>query len=212
MTARPTDIDLDPAAYVAKGNGSLVFDHPDDPHTLLKVPRERTPKKLRRRLSAALRPDKRRFGKYREWHREYEEYIAAIRKAGALPHCLPVPRGFVQTSIGPAFAVEKITDEGSNDMALTVKDYLATHDPEPLRAPLARFFEDVARYRLVFFDLKLHNQCVVRDASGVPVRVVSIDSIGESTLFKFRRWSTTAHSYWLNRERRAFMEKVFDAQ
>lgn len=202
-------IELDPEGYIAKGNGSLVFLHPTDPGILLKVPRDRRQKRLRRRISAVLRPGKRRFGKYREWYREYEEYIAAVCKAGTLPRCLPEPRGFVDTSLGPAYAVEKISDEGTGALALTVEAYLDDFGSQDLEAALNRFFDEVERYRIIFFDLKLYNLCVIRDVSGKPVRVVSIDSIGENTLLQTRKWSARAYEYWLKRAREDFMDRVF---
>ena len=201
-------IELAPDGYIARGNGSMVFRHPTDPGTLLKIPVAARPERLRRRLSGVVRPSKRRFGGYREWFREYDEYIAAIRKAGALPGCLPAPRGFVQTTLGPAFAVEMIRDLTDGALALTVEAYLDAHDPHTLRPALDRFFEEVARLRIVFFDLRLYNLCVVRDGSGVPVRVVAIDSIGENTLLGVRKWSALSHRLWLRHARADFMRRV----
>ena len=202
-------LELDPDGYIAQGHGSLVFNNPDDPHMLLKISKEKRPPKLRRRISRLLRPNKRRLGQYREWHREYEEYIATIRKAGKLPKCLPEPRGFVQTNLGPAYAVEKISDESSTDLALTVEGYLKDHDPENLRGVIDQFFAEVMRYQIIFFDLRLYNLCVVRDVSGNPIRIVSIDSIGESTVLQVRKWSSAAYRYWFLKARKKLMMSVF---
>ena len=203
------ELTLDPEGYIASGRGSLVFNHPNDPKILLKIPKEKRPPKLRRRISRSLRPNKRRLGKYREWHRETEEYIAAMRKIGGLPSCLPAPRGFVQTNLGPAYAVEKISDENSTDLALTVEEYLKDHDAQELRGVIDKFFEDVGRYRIIFFDMRLYNLCVVRDASGNPVRIVSIDSIGEATVLQVRKWSSTAYKHWFEKTRKKFLNAVY---
>ena len=202
-------IQLDPKGYVGKGNGPLVFNHPSDPSILLKIPRDRKRLKLRSRITASLRPSKRRYGTYREWHREYEEYIAAVRKAGGLPQCLPQPRGFVQTNLGPAYAVEKVSDENSTEMALTVEGYLKDYDAQDLRGVIDTFFEDIERYRIIFFDMKLYNLCVVRDASGKPIRIVGIDSIGEATVLQVRKWSSKAYKHWLEKTRKNFLNAVY---
>jgi len=201
-------IELDPEAYIAKGNGSFVFVAPYDQGILLKVPVEKRPSRLRRRLTSYLRPSKRRFGMFREWQTEYDEYIAAIHKTGALPRCLPQLHGFVQTNLGPAFAVEKITDENTTDIALTIENYVKNNDPATLQPALDKFFEEVQTSRIVFFDMKLYNLCVVRDASGAPVRVVAIDSIGENTVIKVRRWSRKLYDMWLSKTRADFMDRV----
>ena len=200
---------LDPEGYIASGRGSLVFNHPNDPKILLKIAKETRPAKLRRRMSRSLRPNKRRLGKFREWHRETEEYIAAMHKIGGLPSCLPAPRGFVQTNLGPAYAVEKISDENSTDLALTIEGYLKDHDAQELRPAIDSFFEYVERYQIIFFDMKLYNLCVVRDASGKPIRIVSIDSIGEATVLQVRKWSSKAYKHWFEKAREKFLNAVY---
>ncbi len=197
----PTFIDLSSAVLCGEGGGSRVYYHPDFDNVLLKVPKNRKIVKLRRKVTAFLRPSKIRFGAYREWYSEYEEYIAALNKLGKCPDFLPRYLGFVDTSNGPAIMVEKAHDEGSTDIALTLAAYVGGEDNDVIIKLLEDFFAKIAHYRIVFFDLGPRNLCVIRDINGSPVNITCVDGLGEFVFIRARVWSKLAYHFWHKRER-----------
>ena len=198
-------LDLDPRCYLAKGGGSLVFQHPERPDWLIKVFRpKRSPNRWRR-----LRPMRRKYGRMHEWMLEYDHYIRTLHRIGHCPDYLPRMFGFADTSLGPGQVVEKVTDAGSPEMARTVRQYIAEGGEwPPLERAIERFFDQVGRDRVVFWDLSPSNLCVVADRAGRPVRLVAVDGLGERTLIPLRSSVGWARAIWHAQSRRRFLAEA----
>lgn len=138
---------------------------------------------------------------YREWHSEYEEYIAALKKIGQCPDFLPRYLGFVNTSYGTALVVEKAHDEGSTNVASTLDAFIGTSDCGRVSELLEDFFSKIARHQIVFRDLEPANLCVIKNTDGTPVNITCVDGLGDFTLIRVRVWSKLAYRIWHKRER-----------
>lgn len=193
-----TTLQVSPDDVLAAGGGTQVFYHPENEGVLLKVfkPKRVTFKK---KVTRILRPSKRRFGMYREWFAEHDEYIATINKMGRCPDFLPRFLGFTNTSLGPASMVENVHDAGSNALSQTLRDFIGTQDVELVKPLVDAFFDEIAEHRVVFRDLHPGNLCVVRDEQKVPVRIVCIDGLGDFTMVRLRRYSKAAYRSWHTR-------------
>ena len=188
-------IELAAENRLTAGSGSYVFQHPHDDGLLLKVFK---PGASKQSLKSVFQPEKRRYGRLREWFVEYHHYIACLHRKGRCPDYLPRFCGFTDTSLGPAQVVEKISDEASSSLALTMKQYLAAPDADTdaVFSLSARLFDAFGRDRMIFRDLNLSNICVVRDGGGTPERLVVVDGLGDFTLIPLRTYSDTAYRKW----------------
>lgn len=207
----PTFIDLAPASLRAEGGGSFVYQHPDFENILLKIPKKQGPLKFSKKLSAFFRLSKRRFGAYREWHTEYDEYIAAINKIGACPDFIPQYLGFANTNYGIALVVEKAHDAGSDDMAPTLSACLGGGDHALMIRLVDDFFAKIARHQIVFRDLHPDNLCVIRNAAGHPINITCVDGLGDFTLIRVLVWSKLAYRIWHRRERKRLLQLMMAA-
>ena len=201
-----TFVELAPSSLCAQGGGSLVYNHPDFDNILLKVPKKQGRVKFKKRISTLFRPSKRRFGAYREWHTEYEEYLAAIHKMGHCPDFLPRYLGFVNTNLGTAMMVEKSHDAGSENIALTLASFIGGADRGVVTDLLDDFFAKIKRHQIVFRDLHPGNLCVIKDAAGTPVNITCVDGLGDFTLFRVRVWSKLAYNIWHQHERKRLLK------
>ena len=142
-----------------------MYQHPEDPTSIVKVHRV-----LHGKLGPLrkLRPAARRFGPFRESYVEYKHYVSAMNRHGRCPDYLPEFRGFVDTTLGIGQVFQKVSDAGSEDLAPTIADEIATgrFDGERLISEVRRFFAQIKRDRVIFRDLSVQNICVVHDAQG----------------------------------------------
>lgn len=189
-------IDLSAAAPVASGGGRDVYRHPGDTETLIKIFREAR-RSTAKKVTDVVRYEKLRYGRYREWYVEYEEYIALLARTGRVPDFIAEYRGFTQTSLGPGQLVESIRDEGTGDLSLSVAAAAGAGVPiEMLEARLREFFAASKAACAVYRDLNTSNLLAVRDRHGAVTRVVCIDGLGDFTLIPVRKWSRRAYEIW----------------
>lgn len=208
VTVQPTMIDLsDPTLRLAVGGGRVVFQHPGNPTSIVKVHRDPyiEPGLIRR-----LRPSTRRFGPFRESYVEYKHYVAAMNRHGSCPEYLPEFRGFVDTTLGIGQVFQKVSDDGSEDLAPTVAKVIASgrFDGERLVAEIREFFAAIKRDRVIFRDLRVENICVVHDAEGGIRRIIAVDGLGDFTLFPMRSIFATAYDTWHAKAERKFLAAI----
>ena len=189
---------------LASGGGRVVYQHPDDPTSVVKVHHAPDPNLgLLRRL----RPATRRFGPFRESYVEYKHYVSALNRHGRCPDYLPEFRGFVDTSQGIGQVFQKVSDAGSDALAPTIAEETATgrSDAERLVREVRRFFAAIKRDRVIFRDLSLRNICVVHDAKGEITRIIAVDGLGDFTLIPVRSLFATAYDRWHAKAERKFL-------
>ena len=179
---------------VAEGNGSLVYAHPTIPGRLVKVMKDDHAAERRGLLT---RPQKRKFGAFREWAVEYDHYLTLIARTGGCPAYQAGFYGFEETRFGVGQVVEKISDEGSDDLARTIGELVkGGGDKGVAQNLLDGFFQAIEKDRAIYRDIHLWNLCVVHRADGTPDRLVAVDGIGEFTVFPLRSYSNKAYRSW----------------
>ena len=197
----------DPRLQLACGGGRLVYQHPEDPTSIVKVHRV-----LQGKLGPLrkLRPAARRFGPFRESYVEYKHYVSAMNRHGRCPEYLPEFRGFVNTTRGIGQVFEKVSDDGSDNIARTISDEIATgrFDGERLLSEVRRFFAEIKRDRVIFRDLSIDNMCVVHDAQGRITRIIAVDGLGDFTLIPIRSLFATAYDAWHAAAERKFLSRI----
>lgn len=208
-------VDLNRDLLVAEGGVRLVYRHPDDPGALIKVLRpqcltgfaenKNTPL---RQVFRPLSRQHRRFGPYREWYREYEEYLATINRLRRLPECVAEYRGFTNTNYGAGMVVERIVaPDGS--VAPTLESVFATHgDGPPLKPLVDRLFEELHQGHTIIKDIRPSNLVVGITPCGKRLRLVVIDGLSDATLVRVKTWSSFAYKRWARRKREMVMDMV----
>ena len=184
-----------------------MYQHPEDPTSIVKVHRV-----LHGKLGPLrkLRPAARRFGPFRESYVEYKHYVSAMNRHGRCPEYLPEFRGFVDTTLGIGQVFQKVSDAGSEDLAPTIADEIATgrFDGERLISEVRRFFAQIKRDRVIFRDLSVQNMCVVHDAQGEITRVIAVDGLGDFTLIPIRSLFATVYDGWHAAAERKFLSRI----
>jgi PhoP regulatory network protein YrbL len=178
--------DRDP---IAQGTRQLVFEHPTESGTLIKVLRPESFDEMgnltdqrwinKFRKASALAPFKREFA-------EFIDLKARNQSPGIdLPLCYI--QGIVQTDIGLGFLYEKIADpDGSLSMTIwdIAKHGLATQqhirDLEP-------FFKSLEDNHVVVGDLNAKNIVYQKRPDG-SARYVGIDGLGSKQMIPLRMW------------------------
>ncbi|SIT90555.1 PhoP regulatory network protein YrbL [Yoonia rosea] len=193
-------IKLNPEDRIAKGGGRDIYQHPDDDGLLIKIYR---PKKKRFRLGAYFELETWWFGGYREWYVEYKHYIACLNRRGNCPLYMSELRGFSDTSLGLGQLVQKISDEGSPGLSITLRHVakqqeISFDDIAPL---VDQLFQDFGDDKVIFRDLNPSNILVVRDADKRPLRLVIIDGLGDYTYIPTRSYSRIAYRLWHKHEK-----------
>lgn len=195
-------ITLKNARSLARGSTRDVYAHPFDANALIKIYHQGNTRTAR---PWSPRREKRRFGPLREWYIEYEEYIALLSRLGFIPDFIAEFRGFCETDRGLGQIVEKITDADSGEMSGTLRDAAGTLPQGDLVPHIHNLFAKIEASGVVFRDLNLANIIAAKDARGGIARLVCVDGLGDFTLVRVRRVSTTAHRLWARRAKRTML-------
>ena len=172
---------------VASGLDRFVYEVPEHPEVLLKLPKQ----KHERRLSLVEHYLHGRFPllKTRGLMAEYKQYIATIHANddALLEIPLPIMHGFVQTDIGPASVVEKICGH-DGEIAPSIHNMIKNniHSFIDLQA-LNRFADDLLKYKIITTDLNTRN--VVFGTRNGRKQFVLVDGIGDNFALKIRHLS-----------------------
>jgi len=173
MSASPSQriffssLDISTQQALTAGSERLIYQHPADPHLLIKVIDWQ--EFDRRRNAHPIKQWYRRFRRspYRDYLSELTEYISS-QAPGAAAHDTPLARlvGVVQTTAGLGLLTEKIT-AADGGLAPTLLDIVRSQGLSPaLRADLDMFFHRLADSHIVVNDLGASNIVVGRNANG----------------------------------------------
>ncbi|MGR3660296.1 MAG: YrbL family protein [Paracoccaceae bacterium] len=201
-------IDLSGKEPIAKGRKQSVYDHPDDPKTLVKVLTEGPePRRLIPRYSEF------RYGSYRPWHREISEYLSLLNRGVHEIGRLSALHGLATTSHGPALLVEKLTGPDGH-LAPTLRQMIRATAPGSrergsLEEEVGDLLDDLDRGRIIVGDLHPGNivRAVERDG-----RLVVIDGLGERTLIPITQFSNLAYRFAHQSRRRNLMRRIKEAR
>lgn len=185
-------IDLSPARLVAQGYMNLVYEHDDFPGVLIKVfrPERISPEGqlVHKRKKRSLKFP-RRLGAFHVLHREIGEILALHVKPANRGKTWPVARtyGFVETDIGFAVVVEKLTGPDGRiapTVAALVKEkrFLPEH-----RERLKHFFEELERMHVCIYDIREEN-IVFTGHIAKDGRFAAVDGLGVRAFIPLRDW------------------------
>ena len=121
-----------------------------------------------------------------------------MNHSGGIPDYLPEIRGFTATSHGVGQVLEKITDDGSDEIAANLKQALEQGlvSKETAMDLAQVLFDKFARDKIVVRDFHAANLCLVRTTDGQARKLVLIDGLGEPTLIKARTIFPILHKRW----------------
>lgn len=186
---------------LACGSSRWVYQHPRDPHLLIKVLRHPLPagavSGLRNRFMAL----RSRF-KITRHMREIEQYIVVHSSHDdGFRHHLPLMTGLVHTDVGIGISVQAIRDADGH-LAPTLLQLLDNRQMTPQRIELLeRFFERLLSSRVVVGDLHAGNIVLGSDSGEY---FALIDGLGDSTII-----ATRALSPWINQaKKRQTVKKI----
>ena len=186
---RSSIVDLTGKQALAKGRKQSVYDHPDDPRTLIKVLTEGPePRRLVPRYSEF------RYGSFRPWHREISEYLSLLNRGVREIDRLSAFHGLAATSRGPGMLVEKLT-RPDGQLAPTLRQLVRATAPQSqerslLEEEVGDLLADLDRGRIIVGDL--HPGNIVRAVERADNLVV-IDGLGERTLVPITQFSNLAY-------------------
>ena len=204
--------------FVAAGGGRKVYQHPERPDLLIKVLR---PERLAagtnrdkwlRRLARPLSRTHRRFGPYREWFLEHEEYIAILNRTRRIPDFVAGYHGFVETDRGLGMIVERITAP-NGAVAPTLRNVLGAQGEGACLAPLVdALFDRVGAARAVLKDVTTRNIVLGVHPHDGSLRLVVVDGLSDPTVLRVKTWSQAAHRSWLAQRRTELLARVGSAR
>jgi hypothetical protein len=184
---------------VAQGGGRLVYFHPDFPDCLLKVGKPKVPDSAKARLEARIAGLFPAYGT-RDVRHEVKAYVDAVLQPRRGGESLPVAgfRGFVDTDLGLAMMVERISLEGRmlgpTVLSLAGGDGSLSDGHLALLNAFSRLlFEWNVRAR----DLNPAN-IVLGDRDG-RARFYLVDGLGDVTIIPLNTWFGAANRVELNR-------------
>ena len=182
-------INLSDLVHVAEGRQQIVFEHPTDPTSVIKLPK---PEKNdgRGNLLKKRRGDRfRRATAYRSFLREFQEFVELKARRPEVGAILPLCeiRGIVQTDLGMGLVYERITNpDGTLAPQLGQLIDQGRIGDQQLTEIEAHFSELMDNHVvLCHFNLENILYQTLEDGSG---RFVWVDSIGSRQLIPTRRW------------------------
>lgn len=198
---------------IAKGNRQYVYEHPNDPGTLLKIPQAHTMDENFNLLSDTWfdRLFRRSTG-YKGFLREFRESLDLMVRHQRGSSLIPVSevRGVIQTDLGLALLYERISDpDGTlspslHDLAVDKK--ISQQHVDDLHT----YFALLASEHVAINNKNLRNIVYQTwpDGSG---RWVWIDSFGCKQTIPLRRWSRKMNARKLEQIRDRFVAFAEDA-
>jgi hypothetical protein len=168
------------AEPIATGHVREVYPHPDRPDLLIKVIASAS---IQERWQAA--PWYRRLarsGPYKDFVREFREYVTAIHTGGY--DTVPIARvvGLEMTDIGLGQVVEKVRGPDGG-LAPTLHDWVKSEGfTATTQAELERFHARLLAHNVIAADLHAWNVVYGEDSRGGGPRLVMIDGFGEKNI------------------------------
>lgn len=202
-------IDLRTCRWIAGGNYFDVYEAADYPDLLIKVVRPEIFDESGFHKRAAWFRRRRLMGVYGALERELKEFLMYVRRRrGRLDNPpFALPYGFVQTSQGLGFMVERIMD-GSGATASTLQDLrFSKIFSDRHRAALHRFFDRCKQEHIALGDIHMSN-LVYSDVRATDGEFVCVDGLGEKTLIPIHAMSRFFNDRRLERLRTRMLRKV----
>lgn len=200
-------IDLTGAQPLISGGDRHVFQHPGDPHMLIKV-LDREAREIyerKRRLRRWYRRF-RRASEHRVFMDEITEYIAAASQA---PSPMPLARilGVAETTQGLGMLVEKISD-GQGGLAPTLTAVVREQGLTPaLRAQLDALFDSLAAAHIIVNDVSGGNIVVGSNAQGRQGMYL-VDGFGNKQAVPFYAMSKRLNARRLQRKYQELLDEL----
>lgn len=167
------------ATPIATGHIRQVFQHPEDAQLLVKVIRSDS---IEARWQEAPWYRRRaRSGPYRDFVREFKEYVASIHQGGWADTPLPRILGVEPTDLGLGQLVEKVcADDGT--LAPTLDAWVRREGfTDATAAALDDLLARLLSHNVIAADLHQWNVVYGRDSRGGP-RLLMIDGFGEKNI------------------------------
>ena len=153
--------------FLAEGASQRIFPHPENDQQLIKIPFDDGKGGQKNRIRKLVRYSFWRYGNYKSWHDDYEQYIAITGRLNKLPTFVPRLYGFVETNLGCGMVVEKVSASNGN-LAKTLGEYRDSNEDLPaIRAAINVFFDAFIESHCVATDLHLRNIEVVLQSRTV---------------------------------------------
>lgn len=209
----PNFIDLDLCDRIGGGQSNYVYELPSLPGILIKTVRPDIidGRGFNKRANRIRR--KRLLGVYTGLARELKEFLVHLRRQRGMPGKLPFarPYGFVQTSQGLGFMVERISDRAGR-LAPTLRDLRnrGAVGAVQMRA-LNEFFDRCKRDHVVLGDV--HDQNIVfTDARDGEPEFVCVDGLGEKAAIPVHAMSSYLNGRRIERQRKCLLEGIGTAE
>ncbi|NKB29272.1 MAG: hypothetical protein GKR99_17635 [Rhodobacteraceae bacterium] len=164
-------IHLSDTPPIGAGSSHFVFEHPDDPDGLIKLPQP---------IISTLK-----FRFYERRHRVTAQ--RALDRQNLISGRVPVAlyRGRVETDLGPGYVVERIND-GVGNLAQTCEQYRHAGKLEPaILAALNTYVEKMLTLGIVCGDITLKNLAIRTEADGY--EIIQVDGLGDRVI-PLRAW------------------------
>lgn len=164
---------------LATGHIREVYQHPSETDCLVKVIRTDS---IRERWDQAPWYRRRaRTGPYRDFVREFKEYVASIYSGPYASTPLPRIVGLEQTDLGLGQVVEKVRGK-DGALAPTLDAWIRRDGFSPaVEAALRELLERLLQHNVIAADLHAWNVVHGRDSRGGP-RLLLIDGFGEKNI------------------------------
>jgi len=184
-------INLKGRQVIAQGNRQFVFEHPNAPDTLLKIPQPQTMDENSNLLSDTwfdriFRRATVFKGFLREFHESFELMARHQKCVAIIPVC--EVRGIVQTDMGLALMYERISDP-NDQLSPNLQELIHSgHFTQAHLDSLNKHFDLLIEERVIISNQNPKNIVyqTLKDGSG---RWVWIDSFGCKQAVPLRRWS-----------------------
>ena len=195
----PKLIRLSGSGHIAAGKQQLIYEHPEDPTSLIKIYQ---PHKCDVTGNRPYKPDVnglerqrfrdrfRRATAYRRFLREFAEYLQVKASCQASDPLLPISeiRGVVPTDLGLGMVYERISDPDGS-LSPTLKDIVSTGClTQKHLIAVDEFFERMIAQHLTVGDLNLSN-IVYQTSLENNGRVVCIDGFAKKQRIPYLRLS-----------------------
>ncbi|MCA0926975.1 YrbL family protein [Ruegeria profundi] len=198
---------------ISQGNRQFVYQNPDDPNTLLKVPQPHTTNGQANLVTDSWFDRKfRRSTTYkgflREFHESFDLMVRFQNRSDPIPVC--EVRGVLQTDIGIALVYERISDpDGQLSPSLQELAESGRLTPHHLDC-LDKHFDELIEAKVLVSNKNTRNIVfqTFPDGSG---RWVWIDSFGSKQIVPVRRWFQFLNRRKINQIRERFMGVAEDA-
>ncbi|KJV35832.1 YrbL family protein [Luteibacter yeojuensis] len=193
------------ATPIATGHVREVYQHPDDETLLVKVIASAS---IEARWNQA--PWYRRLarcGPYKDFVREFREYVTSIYVGDYATSPIARVVGLEMTDIGLGQVVEKVrTPDGK--LAPTLHDWVKAEGfTEHTRAEMAAFYQRLLDHDTIAADLHAWNVVYGEDSRGGP-RLVMIDGFGEKNIIPHQSMSRSHNAARVKRKYERMLKRT----